>query len=138
MKNYDEFEKILKKTDQAPQLNSEHVLSKLRHDLKEATVGAYDRSQFHQASAWTRLQTHIAEDSPRRFAWGRILSYMTTATVAVIVTVALMSRTNIGQGLPEISRSQPGIYATPFYSKDAEADVIWAEGYQYIPANYSY
>jgi len=140
MKNYDEFEKILEETDRisAPiPEQSESALLRLRADLKEAVDVCHDRSDFHQSAAWTRLEARMDDVSPG-MPLGRMLSYFATAAAAVVVTVVLMSTGNSGQGLPEISKSHPGIYATPFYSEDAEADVIWAEGYEYIPANYTY
>ena len=140
MKNYDEFEKMLNETDRIPAPTpeqSESALLRLREDLKEATDVRHDRSDFHQSAAWTRLEARMDDVKPG-LPLGRILSYAATAATAVVVTMVLMSNGDSGQGLPEISKSKPGIYATPFYSEDAEADVIWAEGYQYIPANYTY
>jgi hypothetical protein len=141
MKNYDKFEQKLQETDRIPAPGPERAdsgLLKLRLDLKQATNEDHRRSQFHQSTAWTRLEARM-DDRPAGMSFGRILSYLTTAAVAVVVTAALMSRGGDGaDGLPQISGSKPGIYATPFYSEGAQADVIWAEGYQYIPANYSY
>lgn len=140
MKNYDEFEKKLKETDRVPVPTQDQIdsgLLKLRKDLKEATGVVCDRSDFHQSTAWTRLEARMDEPSPV-MPLSRMLSYFATAAAAVVVTMFIMSRADSGEGLPQISGSQPGIYATPFYSEDAKADVIWAEGYQYIPANYTY
>jgi len=140
MKNYDEFERLLKETDRIPALTPEQkdcAMMRLREDLKNATNMVRDRSDFHQSTAWTRLESRMDEVQPG-IPLGRMLSYFATAAAAVIVTILIMSQVNSGSGLPEISKSQPGIYATPFYSEDAEADVIWAEGYEYIPANYTY
>ncbi len=140
MKNYDEFEKMLKETDRIPTPTPEQresALLRLRQDLQAAVDEDSLRSDFHQATAWTRLEARMEEPSPS-MSFGRLLSYLATAATAVVVTVVLMAGGDAGEGLPQISGSQPGIYATPFYSEDAEADVIWAEGYQYIPANYTY
>ncbi|MEM1157566.1 MAG: hypothetical protein AAGH72_04850 [Verrucomicrobiota bacterium] len=140
MKNYDEFEKMLEETDRIPAPipeQRESALLRLREDLKDAVELNQDRSDFHQSAAWTRLEARMVEVKPG-MSLGRILSYCVTAAAAVVVTMVLMSTGGSGQGLPEISKAQPGIYATPFYSEDAEADVIWAEGYEYIPANYTY
>lgn len=140
MKNYDEFERMLEESDKIPAPapeQSESALLRLRQDLKSATSDLHNRSAFHQTAAWTRLETRIHEKNSG-FSFGKFLSYGSTAAAAVVVTMVLMSGGDSGEGLPQISNAQPGIYATPFYSEDAEADVIWAEGYQYIPATYTY
>ena len=141
MMNYDEFEKKLLETARIPAPGPEHHesgLLRLRLDLKQATDEEHRRSRFHQSTAWTRLESRI-DEQPASMGFMRALSYFATAAAAVVLTVFLMSRGDASsEGLPQISGSQPGIYATPFHSKDAEADVIWAEGYQYIPATYTY
>lgn len=140
MKNYDEFEKKLQETDRipAPQPGqAESGLLKLRLDLKQACQENRP-SDFEQSTAWTRLESRL-EPRPASSV-GRLIYYVATAGAAVALTAMFfMSRGSTGsEGLPRISEAKPGIYVTPFYSEEAKADVIWAEGYQYIPANYTY
>lgn len=140
MMNYDEFEKKLQETDRIPAPDREQAesgLLRLRLDLKQACEENRP-SQFEQATAWTRLETRLERKPESSF--GRLFSYVATAGAAVALTAFFfMSGGPAGsEGLPQISEAKPGIYVTPFYSEEAKADVIWAEGYQYIPANYTY
>ncbi|MEM6822869.1 MAG: hypothetical protein AAF558_13125 [Verrucomicrobiota bacterium] len=141
MPNYNEFEKKLVETDRIPRpdaAQTESALLQLRMDLKQVSE-MKKRSRFDQTTAWTRLQSEISE--PMSVSSWRALSYFATAVAAIVVTVAFFFSTgsqNSQPGLPTISGAEPGIYATPFYSEEAKAEVIWAEGYRYIPANYTY
>jgi len=142
MKNYDEFEEELKETDKIPAIpaeKAESALLKLRIDLKQASE-QWKPSSFEQNTAWTRQETRLTRSPERSSFLFKSVSYVGTATVAVVVTLIFLSwqKESSPQGLPKISEAQPGIYATPFYSEKAKADVIWAEGYEYIPATYTY
>ncbi|MGF1677830.1 MAG: hypothetical protein ACFCUX_01405 [Candidatus Methylacidiphilales bacterium] len=142
MKNFDAFERQLNESQRvAGKEDSRSGLARLRHDLIHVAVNS-ERSSFHQSTAWVRLEARMQEstESPIRVPfWLKLSSYAATAAVAATV-VFLLSESNKDPGgiLPEISDSRPGIYATPFYSKEAKAEVIWAEGYQYIPAGFTY
>lgn len=142
MQNYKEFEMNLQESDRAPEPPSSHsveALLRLRSDLREADAFLAP-SAFEQSTAWTRLEARMKETSAASsaFSFSRIFSYIATAgAVAAIMLLFMRGANEADEGL-RIEVASPGMHATPFHSESARADVIWAEGYRYIPSRYTY
>ncbi|GAB4240428.1 MAG: hypothetical protein OHK005_02630 [Candidatus Methylacidiphilales bacterium] len=94
------------------------------------------RSPQHQQWAWTRLQAGMSRSSwldhfsIRWFAVG--------AAAAACVGLALYLYQPVGNDGPNATIYAKGekLHAVPFHSKPANADVIWVDGYEYLPASY--
>lgn len=91
------------------------------------------RTEQHECWAWTRLQATL-RDSPSNRAgfWTWALAGAATAALALAVLVP-------GDGTDQspVAQSQSTrIWAGGYHMHEARADVIWATGYDYIPASY--
>ncbi len=88
-----------------------------------------------EARAWAALKEQLYPSSPYRAAWNWL--FYPTWRGAVIAVLALLfvpvAVTSLLSGLQPVSfataeSQSPGIYATSFYSKPAQAQVVWLKG----------
>lgn len=140
MMNYETFNRELENSDRTRDGDSE--LIQLRNRLLDYHANTLDRSDFHQQASWTRLRSRLEQKPASRRLGSFLAPVALPGLLGVILALWLLPATTdtIGKvDAPniEISNRQPTIYVTPFHSKSVQADVIWAEGYQYIPASYS-
>jgi hypothetical protein len=140
MMNYETFNKELEESDRISDGDSE--LIQLRKQLRDYSESTQDRSDFHQKASWTRLQSRLDKKTASRGFSSFLAPIALPGLMGIILAIWLIPGTTdtIGKvDAPniEISTRQPNIYVTPFHSKSVQADVIWAEGYQYIPASYT-
>ncbi len=142
MMNYETFNRELENSDRVLGGSSKSELSRLRNQLCDYHQSTQDRSEFHQQASWTRLRSRLEEKPGRRGLSSFLAPVALPGFMGVILALWLIPGTTdtIGKvDAPniEISTRQPNIYVTPFHSKSVQADVIWAEGYHYIPASYT-
>ncbi|MEM9445459.1 MAG: hypothetical protein AAGA18_08895 [Verrucomicrobiota bacterium] len=148
--NLNEFEDELNKSDEAAPspLESSSDLNQIRYHL--SSLKSQDlTSDERQRWAWTRFSASMkARKKKSHFFLNWSLAG--AATVLLLTgTVAFNNSDNSQQestgnqvvtltvhAQPEVTESEPEIHAVPFYSEDAEADVIWATGYDYLPSTY--
>jgi hypothetical protein len=161
MKNSEMFEKQLEELERMPQGAPPHELSRLREQLRQTAAQDSPSSQ-EQVWAWTRLQARLREEEEQTSAawlpalkwaaYGAIGLFMVSVfvrfqadstgdtslaelspTPAALVAEAVAA----GEGrLPTVAMANPDVHAVSFHSSEAAADVIWATGYNYLPASF--
>ncbi|MFQ3671880.1 MAG: hypothetical protein SNJ84_10535, partial [Verrucomicrobiia bacterium] len=102
-------------------------------------AAAPSRSLQHQQWAWTRLHANAANPatgpdflSVRWFATGAAAALGLGLALFVLRPGAESPTTTT----PTIMAKGDKLHAVPFHSKRANADVIWVDGYDYLPASY--
>lgn len=98
---------------------------------------ALSTAASRQMRAWGRLQSTIwgevshPVESPHHGAWSSmLLTVGAVAAIAVAVGLAAVLPAINGVGQSYARAHQPDIYASTFYSSQAEADVVWITGLQ--------
>jgi len=140
MMNYNLFERELEAMEADPQRDTE--LIRLRNQLRDYADETQSRSPLHQSASWTRLRSRLKPERQTPLFQRFLAPAALPALAGIILGLWLLpsQRDAIGKtDAPniEISNREPTIYVTPFHSKSVNADVIWAEGYQYIPASHT-
>lgn len=127
MKNSKSFQKELDSLDITPT----SALQELRRDLR-SLAQVQDRSDQHQAWAWTRLREELKKEEPSFFSlWKMRLLPVTGLAVLFLVAGVLFytSKSDLN-----IDSTGPELFANTFKSNGA--DVVWVTGYHYIPSSY--
>lgn len=127
MKNFKEFKNQLEKLD----ANESSDLSALQKALKN---GSNDSpSEQEQRWAWSRLEAYMAtpEPEPASFFWLRFSGWGALASLAllILVSIALSPET---LRPPVVLNVDSTMNAVAFHSPEAQADVIWVNGYEYM------
>lgn len=136
--NSESFEQNLEALDQKNASSPEvQELQELRDQLR--LLGQEEeRSDQHQQWAWTRLQAELKDQESRKtfiwdWKWG-----VSFAALGLLTFLLLTSApSSIESETPIVNSSKPTIYTSSFHSPEAKADVIWVEGYRYLPASYN-
>ena len=104
--------------------------------LKEelgALAQTRERSDFACECSWTRIRTCLLEEDRSKdlhlWRWAAIGSSLT------LLALLLLTQTGNNDAPIAVSRN-PQIWVSGFHSSRAQADVVWATGYDYIPASY--
>lgn len=104
--------------------------------LKEelgALAQTRERSDYACECSWTRISACLREEAPSReihlWRWAAI------GSCAVLVTLLTYTHSTSGSG-PIAESRNPQIWVSGFHSSQAQADVVWATGYDYLPASY--
>ncbi|MEO0453436.1 MAG: hypothetical protein AAFY98_04790 [Verrucomicrobiota bacterium] len=139
MMNYKKFVEKLEQCDHST--DEKCIVQRFIRDIRGACA-ENERSDFHQSSSWTRLEAQMEVSAPRKSLSGLLAPALLPAVAGVVLAIWLIPLSADEIGMTDapnisISESKNHIYVTPFHSKGVDADVIWAEGYQYIPAHYS-
>lgn len=144
MMNFNEFDEKVSKIHQNTEATDPEIEALRR--LREHALDFHDsegRSSQHQVWAWTRLESRMREErhASRWGLWYGLSAALSVVTISGIILFEGMLSSSQGSqtvaaGL-KILKSSPTIYATPFHSKEADADVVWATGYRYLPSSYS-
>jgi hypothetical protein len=116
---------------------TEQELARLRRALHRARQAEL-RSSQHECWAWTRLEACLREESTARASttfWRWAAAGSLAALAAALILTG--SSTSSSPTVPVAESQNPKVWASGFHSADAHADVIWANGYDYIPASYS-
>jgi hypothetical protein len=139
MKIADSFERDIKEATQGiPRTPEQLELARVREELMRLreTVA---RTPQHQAWAWTRLEASLRQ--PAEPWWALVSLKWFTGGVAVAACAGLalmMLRSEVvdtGWKTTVVSQGEK-LHAVPFHSKRANADVLWVDGYDYLPASY--
>lgn len=86
--------------------------------------------------SWTRLQARLRQNhrpSPALVFWRWAAA---TSMAALALFLVLQIRNPVPQS-PVAETQNPRLWASGYHFPSAQADVIWATGYDYIPASYS-
>lgn len=135
MKNVDELKAALQELD-SPE-GGESELKSLRDQLR--AIAREERpSDIEQRWAWTRMEARLSVPRAnshhllpiRLVGWG--------ALALLVLGLGLsMQSPHMPVRLPEITETRPGYSAVAFYSPEASAQVIWVDGYEYLPGHKS-
>jgi len=105
----------------------------IRTALLEADAIEIERLRLRQPHAWSQLQERLAGGVPAaETGWYNYASWkwagagMLGAACAMFLVVAAFSSPAPRVDLQFVN--QPKVWATPFYSSEADADVIWLSG----------
>lgn len=94
-------------------------------------------SEQEQKWAWMRLEARLlAPKSSGRFIFP-LTRFLGWGVIAALVVGLGMSfwRTGVLETPPSVASMNPSIYVVAFHAKEVNADVIWATGYDYLPAS---
>lgn len=94
------------------------------------------RSEQHECWAWTRLQACLQQDrsSASSLAFWR---WAAIGSLALLVAALFLISRPDPSNIPVVETQNPKVWVGGFHFAEVNADVIWASGYDYIPASYS-
>lgn len=103
----------------------------IRDALLEADAIEQERLRLRQPHAWARLQARLeggnASPAGRAFLnWKWASAGVLGAFAAMFLTLGALAGPSTKVNLMHVN--QPKVWATPFYSSEADADVIWLSG----------
>lgn len=140
MKPTESFERELEQALANPSIDPDQSdLARITACLRQTACQA-SRSPQHQQWAWTRLEAAGAT-AP---SWRDHLSlrWFATGTVAALclglIALQMVPGKSSAEQAPSATVLVKGekLHAVPFHSERANADVIWVDGYDYLPASY--
>ncbi|MEM1058911.1 MAG: hypothetical protein AAGK14_06660 [Verrucomicrobiota bacterium] len=103
----------------------------IRTALQEADAIEIERLRLRQPHAWSQLQERLEGAGPA-LGWLDYASWkwagagLLSAAAAMVLVLAVFSNPATRVDLQSVN--QPKVWATPFYSSEADADVIWLSG----------
>jgi hypothetical protein len=104
-------------------------------ELKKLLLETCPVKPGQEGRAWTMLRDHLYAGKRNRFAWSWLFYPTRRGLALAAVLLALVSMAgHYGMGAPEpvslatADSQAPGIYATAFYSRPAQAQVVWLNG----------
>ncbi|MFH1067496.1 MAG: hypothetical protein V1746_06310 [bacterium] len=108
----------------------------LREKLRELAVEQLPGAQ-EQRWAWMRLEARLLapKDASRLFfPFLRLAGWGVVAVLALGLGASFW-KNGIMERPPIIASMSPSINVVTFHAKEVNADVIWATGYDYLPAS---
>jgi hypothetical protein len=104
------------------------------HELKKLLMETCPIRPGQESRAWAALRRELFEPEQNRSVWSWL--YYPTWRGAVVGAFALMVAFVLGniyfnanpRSLATANSQSPGIYATAFYSRSADAQVVWLNG----------
>ncbi|MDX6766732.1 MAG: hypothetical protein SFU85_08070 [Candidatus Methylacidiphilales bacterium] len=90
-------------------------------------------SEFACECSWTRLRTCLLEEN--RSSDLHLWRWTAIGSCALLVLLLTLAR-NGSPDAPVAESRNPQIWVSGFHSAPAQADVVWATGYDYLPASY--
>jgi anti-sigma-K factor RskA len=125
----------MKREEMEQELRSEDTV-RLGHALKECCCRE-TRTEQHECWAWTRLQACKREAAPSSslFFWRSAAVGSAAVLLAMVIVSSWQKRLDM-PAVPVAVSQNPHVWASGFHFPEAKADVIWATGYDYIPASY--
>lgn len=120
--NHDAMEKDLQSAE----------IQRLKEELS-ALAQSREPADYACECSWTRIRTCLLEENRSQdlhlWRWAAIGS--------CAALVAILSLTKSGtKDAPFAESRNPQIWVSGFHSSPAQADVVWATGYDYLPASY--
>ncbi|MFZ5806032.1 MAG: hypothetical protein ACOY3I_02320 [Verrucomicrobiota bacterium] len=131
MKNLDDFEKELAKLDRT----DSGALKSLRDQLRAMSEDALPGDQ-HQRWAWTRFEAHIRGWNISAGKWWGIRAVGWSMVTLMAVWIGVATWNLPLRDLPIVTAVNFGVSAVPFYARETGVDVIWVDGYEYMPESY--
>jgi hypothetical protein len=102
-------------------------------ELKKLLLETCPVRPGQEGRAWSALQDRLYQAKPARSGWSWLYYPTWRGLVVAAVALALIPITDnflVGQpiALATADSQSPGIYATAFYSRSAQAQVVWLNG----------
>ena len=133
--NFESFEQELQKLDASPATNKTSkveaadatTLAVLRSELQSISASV-ERSDAHQAWAWTRLQARLREKEKTSPSHAPLLLKWLVPGAITLLVAGFWFFNN--DGASELTPLDSGIYASSFHLPGSRADVLWIVGYE--------
>lgn len=132
MKNISDFEKELEKLDHS----GKGVLKELRDELRALSKEELPSGQS-QRWAWTRFEAHMRGWGISAKKWWSVRAVGWGVVAMLTVWIGVSTWNAPLRDLPVVTAVHPTMSAVTFYSREADADVIWVDGYDYMPESYT-
>ncbi|HEV3272388.1 MAG TPA: hypothetical protein VGZ93_09430 [Candidatus Methylacidiphilales bacterium] len=102
-------------------------------ELKKLLLETCPVRPGQEGRAWTALQAQLYRPQQARSGWGWLFypTWRGLAVAAVVLALIPIAGNFIGGrpvALATADSQSPGVYATAFYSRSAQAQVVWLNG----------
>lgn len=108
-------------------------IQRLKEELAALAQGR-EPADFACDCSWTRIRTSLLEET--RSSDLHLWRWAAIASCATLVTLLSLAKFGAKDVIPFAESRNPQIWVSGFHSSPAQADVVWATGYDYLPASY--